>query len=394
MELPHGKIGISDITSFRDCPRRFSFSMERWTEAGPHPETFSYPTSYGSAFHDAVDFMEKELCSDARAVQHAFAKWFDWLEPDDIERLTKDLATYRSRDETGLRLIGSELDIEIPLFEHAGQTISFRAKIDRLYERMDRPGHFIMRDFKTSAQPKSKKEVDEDLQFWAYNWAIHEAYPQCVDLEQRYDQLQFGVLSTGKTDADRALIRQWIELQIRALLEYEAEGPDGRPRPRKNDWCGTCAVKGSCPIVPRFTEFALAEMEATKPAAERTDEGRALIAKFVGLYDDAALGAKVLGAYSDDVKSMVGKLSDTEMERLGFKWQTRVTTIFSPEAKEYVRGMIGDEPFTRAVSITKAGIKNAGISSELAEKAISVGEEVVGSRFVVRVKAKKRKSKT
>jgi hypothetical protein len=391
MELPNNRVGISDIIAHRDCPRRFSFSMERWTEAGPHPETESYPTAYGSAFHAAVDHMEKTLCSDVEAVRVAFIAYFDHLEPSDIERLQTDLATYRSRAETGLRLIGSELNIEIPLFEHDGEVISFRGQIDRLYERIDQPGHFIMRDFKTSTQPKSQAEVDQDLQFWAYNWAIHEQFPQCISLEQRYDQLQFGVLTTGKTDADRQLIRQWIELQIRAILADDKVGPDGRPRAKKNDWCGTCQVKGSCPIVPRFTDFALAEMTAVAPPEERTEEGKALIAKYVGQYDDAALGAKVLGAYADDVKKMVGGLTDTEMERLGFKWQERSALVFGPEAKEYVRGVIGDDAFTRAVTVSQAGLKKSGASDDSIARALEIGERVLGSRFVVRAKAKKAK---
>jgi hypothetical protein len=138
MRLPHDSIGPTDIQSYRDCPRRFAFGMRRHSDAGEHPEAQGPTTAYGSAVHEAVAFAELHDADDAQAIQRAFDLYAKWLEPEDLERLRTDLATYRDRDYLGVRAVAVEKELRIPLFEDAGQTIYLRTRIDRLYQRLDK----------------------------------------------------------------------------------------------------------------------------------------------------------------------------------------------------------------------------------------------------------------
>jgi hypothetical protein len=195
MDLPNNEIGISDILAWRDCPRRMSFSMRRWTDRGEPPEATNESNAYGSAIHMVFDLIEREGLTDSEAIQRAFDRYGGHLWPHDLLRMRRDVDTYHERDPSGVRLIGSEINVRVPLFKWGnGEQIWFRGQIDRLYERVNSPGRFIHRDYKSSKWPKTQEEIDEDLQMWSYNWLIHEFWPECEDLEQVYDQLLEGEL--------------------------------------------------------------------------------------------------------------------------------------------------------------------------------------------------------
>src|SRR3954469_25000723 len=203
MKLPGNAIGPTDIQQYRDCPRRFEFGMQRHTDAGEHPEAQSSSTAYGSAVHEAIAFAEAEAALDDPAIQRAFDLYAKWLEPEDLERLRRDLATYRERDYAGARTVAVEEELRVPLFEHDGETIYLRTRIDRLYQRLDNPAVFIHVDYKSSRWPRSQQEVHEDRQLWLTNYIVHEVWPECETLVQAYDQLNFGVITTRKTDEQR-----------------------------------------------------------------------------------------------------------------------------------------------------------------------------------------------
>src|SRR3954470_15420536 len=120
MKLPNNEVGISDIIDYRECPQRFAFSMRRHDdmperfkledgEKADPPERESYASSYGSAIHDVIEYVEHNQCGDQEAIDAIWPKYQHWLEPDDADRMRVDLETYRSRVSTGYRLIGTEI---------------------------------------------------------------------------------------------------------------------------------------------------------------------------------------------------------------------------------------------------------------------------------------------
>src|SRR4051812_13025150 len=277
MKLPGNAIGPTDIQQYRDCPRRFEFGMRRHTEAGEHPEAQGPSTAYGSAVHEAIAFAETEVASDDQAVQRAFDRYAKWLGPEDLEQLRTDLQTYRARDYVGVRTVAVEKELRIPLFEHEGQTIYLRTRIDRLYQRLDNPGVFIHVDYKSSKWPRSAKEVHEDRQLWLTNLIVHEVYPECETLRQIYDQLNFGQLRTDKNEAQRALIREWAIKQITTILHDESLAP------AKNTWCPWCPLLESCSVVRDSTDYAAAVIAVLAPEHK---EGRKTVTELdPALYD-------------------------------------------------------------------------------------------------------------
>jgi hypothetical protein len=344
MRLPGNSIGITDILGYRDCPSRFAFGMRRHTPAGEHPEAQTHSTAYGSAIHEAIAWAEDVQATDEEAIQRAFDKYARWLDPVLLERLRKDMRTYRERDYTGVRTIAVEREVRMPLFEHDGETIYFRAKIDRLYQRLDNPGVFIHVDYKSSGHARSEADIHGDLQMWAYNALIHEFWPECEQLVQIYDQLSFGAIPTRKTPEQRQQIRDWLVKQITAILH------DDELAPTYNRWCRWCALMPSCPVPPSLTESGKATIDAMAPPGEDTS---ATLEPYVAKLDEVADARKLLAAWEDTVKGVLKDMPDGRRAELGYQTRPRMTTSWPPESLRAAHELLGDE-FYELVGLTKS----------------------------------------
>jgi RecB family exonuclease len=358
MILPESAVGPTDIQAYRDCPRRFAFGMRRHTEAGEHPEAQGPSTAYGSAVHRALEIAESSDATDVEAVQAAFDEYAKWLDPPDLERLRTDLRTYRERDYLGVRTVAVETELRMPLFEHDGQMIHLRTRIDRLYQRLDNPAVFIHVDYKSSRWPKSQQEVDEDRQLWLTNLIVHEVYPECETLVQAYDQLNYGVLTTRKSEAQRGLVRDWAIHQITTIL-----GDDELPA-KKNRWCPWCPIMESCPIVPELTAYALAEVATLAPPEK---VGRKTVLNldpdlyevYVEALEDVNLAQKVLKRFDDSVRGVVKELPDARQRELGFETRPRTRTNWPPEALRAAHEVLGED-FYEVVGLTKTAVQRLG----------------------------------
>lgn len=355
MKLPGNAIGISDINAWRDCPRRMSFSMKRHTDSGEPPEA-AIEHAYGSCIHDVFEAIEDRGLTDALAVEAAFDKWAWALEPDDLKQLKKDVQTYREREFIGVRTLANEQEFRVPLLEHEGETIYFRFKLDRLYQRIDNAAVFIHIDFKSSKWRKSEGEVHEDTQMWAYNWGIHQFFPECETLVQHYDQLRFGDITTRKSPEQREQIAEWLRQQVRAILADDSESEDdGLLVPRFNQWCPYCPIIGSCSVVDQLSDFAKSEIAVLTPSKEdaaKVGVDAAPFENYVAKLDDVEGAQKVLEEFKDRVRSVIKKLPTSERERMGFKLSPRNSDIFTPEAMRQMHELLGED-FYLLVSVTK-----------------------------------------
>lgn len=356
MKLPENAIGPTDIQSYRDCPRRFAFGMNRHTEAGEHPEAQGAATAYGSAIHEAIAFAEAKDATDTQAVQRAFDLYARWLDPEDLERMKNDLRTYRDRDYLGVRTVAVEKEMRVPLFELDGQTYYLRTRIDRLYQRIDNPGVFVHVDYKSSRHPKTQAEVDEDRQFWLTNFIVHEVYPECETLVQVYDALNFGALRVRpKSDEERELIREWAIHQITAIVADESL------RATKNQWCPWCPIMESCPVIGRLTHYAMGEIAALAPAEK---VGRktvvnldpAIFEVYVEQLDDVGLALKVLKRFDESVRGTIKDMPATRQGELGYETRGRMKTSWPPEALRAAHEVLGDE-FYEAIGLTKTAVE-------------------------------------
>lgn len=380
MKLPGNAIGPTDIQQYRDCPRRFEFGMRRHTEAGEHPEAQGPSTAYGSAVHEALAFAESEAASDDQAVQRAFDLYAKWLEPADLEQLHRDLATYRERDYVGVRTVAVEKELRIPLFEHEGEIIYLRTRIDRLYQRIDNPGVFIHVDYKSSKWPRSQQEVHEDRQLWLTNFIVHEFFPECERLRQVYDQLNFGQLRTDKNHAQRQLIREWAVRQITAILR------DSSLTARKNDWCPWCPILESCPVVRELTQYAKAQIAVLAP--ERKEGRRTVVDLDPALYDtyaeqleDVGQARKILDRYDESVRKVLREMPAQQRERLGYALSTRGRTAWPPEAMRAVHEILGDE-FYELATLSKTALERSG--TEQARLALDMAVREDGAPVVTK----------
>lgn len=367
MKLPGNSIGITDMLGYRDCAARMAYGMKRHIGEGKQsdamtPEGGSPAAAYGSCLHDVVALTEEPM-PDEQAIQAAWAKWGRWLEPGDLDRLRDDLATYRDRDYPNTRTVLCEDEIKVPLLMHDGERVWFRAKIDRLYERLDEPGTFIHVDYKTSKWPKNQADVDGDLQMWAYNWAIHEHLPEVETLVQTYDQLRYGQVQTRKSDDQRRQIRDWLRAEATAIIE------DEDLEPTFNRWCAYCALIADCPVIPQLSGFAQAGIAALQGNADPIQE-------YVAGLDRARQARAALEAYETKVKGLLRDAPESVRLESGFTQRPRRTSNFSPAAKAVLAERLGDR-FLDAATITKSRLESAlADEPELLDWALGLAEKI------------------
>lgn len=430
MRLPNNEVGISDIKQWRECPRRFEFGMRRHVEDGEPPEDMHPDTLYGTVFHDMVEKIEELDLDDDAALQQAFDEHAVDLDPTYYEMLKWDLRTYRERDLTGVRTVANESEVRIPLLDwpcftcegkgttivqgskpdccgnttDSGEcrgdcvvevpteeedacpecggkgevTIYFRGRIDRLYQSLTEPGKFFHRDYKTSKHRKAEDEVHSDEQMWAYNWAIHEWWPECEDLEQEFDQLRFGLVRTRKSAEQREHIRQWLVRQVTAILK--AEGP----KPRINQWCAWCPIKESCSEVDRLHQFETARINflaKTLPEASEDPEME-FLPTYIEKLPDVQQAIKLLKAYEASVKEVLKELPEDRREALGWDLSSKRTTVFSTDALRDMHEILGDDLFYEVVNATQTNVKAALKGDERLEQIMGLSHKQPGAQVL------------
>jgi hypothetical protein len=373
MRLPEHSVGPTDIQQYRDCPRRFEFGMRRHTQAGEHPEAQGPSTAYGSAVHEAIAFSEQAGVTDEQAIQRAFDLYAKWLDPEDLERLQRDLETYHERDYIGVRTVAVEQEVRVPLFLHEGLQIYLRTRIDRLYQRLDNPSIFVHVDYKSSKWPRSEKEVHEDRQLWLTNFIVHENWPECSTLVQVYDQLNFGRHQTRKNDQQRRLIRAWAIHQVTAILN------DADLQPKKNDFCAWCPILESCSVVREATDYAKAEIAALAPARKDgrktvLDLDPALYDTYVEQLDDVAQARKILDRYDETVRGVLRDMPAGQRSDYGYDLNVRSKTTWPPEAMRAAHEILGDD-FYELAGLSKAALERHGGSESLAVLDMAVRED-------------------
>jgi hypothetical protein len=355
MKLHQNAVGISDINTYRDCPTRFEYAIRRWTEGSEPPERKHPDTMYGSAIHEAIHLMEAEVLTVEEAVQRAFDEFAPYLDPEDMQRLEDDLATYMRRDYKGVRTVANETEVRVPLFKVGGETIYFMGKLDRVYERIDQPGSFIHIDYKSSKWKKTEAEVHEDIQMWAYNMAIFEWWPECERLTQVYDQLMYGAVPTRKSAAQRAQIKVWLERQVRAILNNE------NPEPKFNQWCPYCPLLPDCPEPKRTAEFAAARIAGLAPPD--AESGKLVLdPDLMDVYIDELprlkIAKKAIEEFEAKVTAAIKDMPEAVRAYHGYGLgRGRRSKAWTPEALRKAHEMMGDD-FYALVKMTQGRVKD------------------------------------
>lgn len=366
MQLPDDSIGVSDLKDHLECPRRMVFKQARHT-SGEAPEArgkagVKDPTSaYGSAVHEAIFLIEEEAYRDEEAIEAAFQKFAAWLEPVDLDHLRDDIATYRKRDYQGVRTVMNEAELRVPLMQYEGRTVYFRCKIDRLYQRLDNPSVFVHLDWKTSKWMKSQQEVHEDIQLWAYNFAIHEHLPECEHLQQVYDQLLGGALTTSKNDEQRATIKRWLQQAALRVLRDETHEPTW------NEFCAWCPIMLDCEEIPRLAQWSLDEIAVLeKPIikADGTPGKRTAMkldpdnyADYVSKLPKVKSALRALKKFDELVKGDLVKMPAERRQALGYGLRDQRRTTWTPEGLRALHEEMGPDLF-EMLGLTKSAIED------------------------------------
>lgn len=352
MNLPDQSIGISDIVQYLACATRFEYGMRRHAgKAGQ--ESWSPANAYGSAIHHAIHVLDQTGDVD-QAVQEAFREFKQWLDPDDLQLLRDDLDLYLTREPLGYRTVLSEGEIKVPLFVHPviGQ-VYFRARIDRLYVRVDDDSSYMIVDYKSSKHNKSESEVMEDPQAWAYQWAAHEYMPEIEHLVHRYDQLRYGMIETRKNEGQLKRMKAWLIEAATAVID------DDDLEPTFNDFCPWCPLKMDCPEIREgLTDFALNRIAALAPREPITKQdgspGKRLtppqldpdrFVEYTSVLPKVDKAKRTLEVYSETVKDTLKQLPEDQLAEYGYVPRHKNIKGLTVEGKRRVYDEIGDDFF-------------------------------------------------
>lgn len=364
MRLPDDSIGISDLLAWRECPQRFALQMRRHGEAVPGE--IDWKNAYGSAIHDAIHIVAENGSNAEQAVTKVWPTYAGFLDPEDLALLKQDIERYRGDTPLGMEPVGFEMEGRVPLFLHEGRQIYFRFRIDALYRRRDDHTVFYHRDYKSSKWRKTQAEVDSDPQMWAYNWAIHELYPECRSLLQSYEQLRFGNLPTSKNDDQRSKVKPWLIETTRAVLE------DEDLKPRQNEWCPYCPLLLTCDETKRATRVWQSKLALLAPMTQEgrktkitlSDAGADLEEMVASQLPKMIRTRKHLEAAEEAMKQVIARMPSEERERLGWRMSERRTTFLPPEALRALHEAMGDS-FYEAIGVTKSAMEKVAGKPEL-----------------------------
>ena len=395
MRLPSNEIGVSDLLAYRECPSRFAWQMRRHNELPPDlqlepnekddpPENIDWRNAYGLAVHDALGRVERGVSHD-EAIDGAMRRYGVYLDPGDVATLRDDLDVYERRRPLGVTLVGSELELRVPLYvEQDGRQIYFRGRIDVLQRLISRPSVFIMRDYKSSRWQRSEAEIHADPQLWAYSWLVHEYYPECETLVQVYDQLRFGETRTGKNPDQRRQIKDWLVAMAKLVVS------DTTLKPKLNQFCAYCPIVVTCREPRRATAYTRAKLAELAPL---TQEGRKVKVAFVHDGDtvdsliehdlpNMIMVRRHIEKVEEELKSVIRRMPVEERERLGWRLQDRRVRSISPEGLRELHDRLGDVFFELArLPITRLEELYPG-GPELAIAREWMVEEVAGQNVV------------
>jgi hypothetical protein len=391
------EIGPSDIMAWRDCPARAKLGRRRLT-GDESPQTWSPENAYGDAVHYVIMRLDEGDEVEA-AVQQAFERRRQWLEPSDLTRLTEDADKYLGRELTGVRTILNEGEISIALFEHPQQgQVWLRGRIDRLYQGLDDPGLLVGVDWKSSKWPRSHEQVAGDLQLWTYNLLIYEwfseRWPEVenVRLLQVYDQLRYGEITTQKSAAQRDEMRRWLIAAVTGMIDDEQE------RPTYNQWCPYCPLKMDCPVVSHeLTDWALTRIAALMGREQRVNKDGSIskrpgpivldperIAEYVEQLPRIDGARQVLERFGDELRECLKRMPDSELARLGKRKSDRSRSVFSTEAKRQIVDEVGLPVALMLFDVSLAGVERFfGAGSSEARNIIALAQKEASYTAVV-----------
>jgi hypothetical protein len=398
VRLPNNEIGVSDLLAYRECPSRFAWQMRRHNELPPDvalepgerddpPENIDWRNAYGLAVHDAIGHVERGL-SHEDAAELTMRRYGVYLDVEDVVTLADDLDVYERRRPLGVTLVGAELELRAPLFiAQDGRQIFFRGRIDVLQRLIDNPSVFVMRDYKSSRWQKSESEIHADPQLWAYNWLVHEYYPECSQLIQIHDQLRFGETRTTKNAEQRRQIKAWLVAMAKLVLSDEVL------KPKLNRFCAYCPIAPVCREPRRAVSYTRGLLATMAPL---TSEGRRIKVEFARDGDTVErLIADELPMMMDvrkhierveaELKDAIRRMPAEDRERLGWQLKERHTRAISPEGLRELHARMGDTfyllaslPITRLEELYGRPTKSRPASPELEIAREWMVDEVAG----------------
>jgi hypothetical protein len=249
----------------------------------------------------------------------------------------------------------------------------------------------VHRDYKSSKWQKSDAEVHKDPQMWAYNWGIHEFFPECRHLLQTYDQLRFGEVQTTKNDQQRRDMKQWLIDMVKIIIADETY------KPKINDFCRFCPLVVTCreprraTAITRGTLATLAPLtkEGRKIKVEFFEEGMAIEDLIEHELPKMIETRKHVEHVEKALKELIAKMPEGERARLGWAVRDSKRRAVATEGLRELHEQMGDAfyslvslPITRLEEMFGKPKKGEQVPRELEIARSWTTEDITGVNVV------------
>lgn len=170
------------------------------------------------------------------------------------------------------------------------------SKIDRI-DRAD-VAYFVVTDYKSNAQPFTRDEIQNSVQLLIYDLAVRAIYGEDVPAGEElrvkctYDMLRWGRFDVEFDEAQRETLRAYLINLWHQIRHVKA------PRPRRNQYCHTCEIRGNCP----------AYLEALESEAPEILVDGADVARVVEQWQDLKARIKIMEARAEELGSQLSAL--------------------------------------------------------------------------------------
>lgn len=416
MLLPNNSLGVSDALQFSRCPRLFTHNIRRFSE-GEEPiyiaGDLSVPLAYGNAVHEGALAIVKnpDIYLDD-ALDLAWAEWSHALEPKHHAELKGDLQQIldRTREAENMRLVSAEEDMMVPVYrgeadpelqmgDEEAVWYYYRFRIDALYEVLDEPGHYVIRDFKSYRRKKWQDDIDEDDQFTGYSYGVKKLLGDaCKQVTIWVDQCKHedGEIFSQRTDVEELAFEEFMRSQIRAVLSSPVEVLANRPK--LNEFCSWCPLLENCAVLEYASDFGLARIGPR--AAEILGEETPDLTDFHEDYLTAKNAIKALSSFKERFEDVLKeRLDEGDEGRVEIGTQSYgLSRIESPfySAKD-VAEIVGKKLYMSvAPTLSKNAVEPlvaAGFADELANVRRDGGHYRLSSRMTEAEKKRRDKEK-
>jgi RecB family exonuclease len=356
-------LSASSIKTFLQCVLKYYYRYEDKKPRGGR----TAPLAFGSAVHEALEFMHGEVSKTGTSPDEAmYERTLNVFMESATKNNLDDLALF----EEGRNMLISRLDNVDPEENVIGLELRFELEtpngtpflgsIDKLIE-LD-PETVVIIDYKTSRTALTQGEADTDIQLSMYDYAVSKLYPQYKTIISALDYLRLSDVVTHRTPEQRKMFESFLDAVYKNILEVEKDDVEANI----NTFCPWCDARTFC---PKYKALVSEPDLVLAPLGELEDSD------FVTAWDVTSSAKRIVDYRQRELKAVAAekmKHSKNIVSNGRELYRTQQSRMsYDPKT---VFNIVGQDEYVRMSNVNKSAVDrfsrdNPEHSAELEDKA-------------------------